>query len=156
MNWTRLGQGGFASSSAAAEARSKQAVKDDVAQYPEVLIEAGSVVTSGLIEAGVSTELAEALGLTVLERLADNFGGQVVYIPKASLALCQRRWVAMSEAHNGGESIKEIALKFGVGIHAVYRALAAVRGFNKLRADKNLAPLTSELFKEQLSKALSE
>jgi Mor family transcriptional regulator len=126
-------------------------------QYPEILREFGSLLVRELVGCGaVDADRAAAIAATCIESVAGSFGGQVIYIPKASHVIAVRRWIAMFDALEGGKKVAEIGVQFGMGVHNVYRCLATVRAMNRQRAEKGLPRLSSEMAEAEILQSLKE
>lgn len=79
-----------------------------------------------LTEAGLSKKTAKNLGLAVAAKLADYWGGQVVYIPKNAAAKMRRR---DSEIYGKftGDNASALAKDFDLSVQCIYRIIARER-----------------------------
>lgn len=137
------------------QARATAVVANGSLQYPPLLREFGTALIRQLVACGAADEdRAAAIASTCLEELADLFGGQVIYLPKTTRLISLRRWVAVFEAQESGEKHSEIASRFGMGLHNVYKCLASVRAMNRQRAADGLPRLTSESVETEILRSL--
>jgi Mor family transcriptional regulator len=61
------------------------------ASYPEILEELADFLATTLVEKGLARKVADEVALAAVERVRENFGGALVYIPKgAGYKLAQR------------------------------------------------------------------
>jgi Mor family transcriptional regulator len=100
--------------------------------YPQLLTELASVVARVLTENELADDRAAAIAATVVDHVTDLYGGQVIYVPKAARQKTHRRWQAMWEEFTG-HNHAELARKYGMGVHAVYKALAVMRAESSKR-----------------------
>ena len=82
-------------------------------------------------------ERAEAVGLSAAEHVREHFGGQVVYVPKDAAFKTKQRWQVMWNEFTG-HNHADLARKFGMGVHGVYRVLAIMRAEHRRRAQADM------------------
>lgn len=72
---------------------------------------------------GLTAEIAEQMGAAVADALAEQWGGEVITIPKDFHYGLSRRDLAILEQRRKGTSPQEIAKLYGMHIRSVYRLL---------------------------------
>lgn len=70
-------------------------------------------------EYGIDSELAEQAGCALADDLAEEWGGQVLSIPKDHFYVMARRDQELLEAHRAGESLASIAMRMRITVRAV-------------------------------------
>ena len=105
--------------------------------YPELLRDLRQTVARLLGDVGVEADRALAIGSTVAEELSALHGGQVIYWPKATRYRANQRWAQIYDEFNG-HNHAELAHKYGMGLHHLYRVIAIVRAERRKRTQKDL------------------
>ena len=105
----------------------------------EMLRELADIVTQQLLQSVLQAdpERAEAIGMSAAEHVREHFGGQVVYVPKDAAFKTKQRWQVMWNEFTG-HNHPQLARKFGMGVHGVYRVLAIMRAEHRRRAQPDL------------------
>lgn len=88
---------------------------------PEILLDLAERAKKLLMEKGYFTEdKAKQIGVELAQCIAENWGGEVIYIPKALLiTLCERDLVIWNEFN--GSNHRELSRKYGVSMQWVYQ-----------------------------------
>lgn len=105
--------------------------------YPQLLTELAEVVAAVLAENDLDADRCTAIAATVVDQVADLYGGQVIYVPKAARQKTHRRWQQMWDQFTG-HNHADLARKFGMGVHGVYKALAVMRHEHARRAQGDM------------------
>ncbi len=79
-----------------------------------------------LIELGIDPDLADQAGCAISEMLANEWGGQLVNIPKDHHYRLASRDLAIYEEFNGTNH-GQLARKHGVTVRAIYKIVKRVR-----------------------------
>lgn len=109
------------------------------AAYPELLRDLAGIVKHELLQCGldIEAEQAEAVSLNVAETVREHFGGQVIYVPKGAAFKTKQRWEQMWTEFTG-HNHADLARRYGMGVHGVYRVLAIMRAEHRRRAQPDL------------------
>lgn len=89
-----------------------------------------------LVDHGIKKELAEQAGCAICDRLADNWGGQVITFPKDHRFRLSKRDIEIYKEFNG-RNHNELAKRYRVTTRAIYKIIQRVRD----RMDSNQACL---------------
>lgn len=92
----------------------------------ELLVDVADKVTTLAMEHGLDEDRAKRLGTHAAGKLADDWGGQLVYIPMDLLAKNKERNAAIFREFTG-DNVADLAAKYGLSIQAVYRIIKAER-----------------------------
>jgi Mor family transcriptional regulator len=98
-------------------------------EYPEILAEMAAHVFECLKESGVPKERAAEIAVKAAERVRQNFGGQVVYIPFGLSHEALKRWEEIW-AKFTGDNQPQLAREYGcteVHINRVLRRMREVK-----------------------------
>ncbi len=105
--------------------------------YPELLRDMAGIVERQLLQGGLEAQLAAAIAMNVVEEVREQFGGQMIYMPKGELWQRRRVWQAMWEAFTG-HNHDELGRKFGMNVVGVYRVLAIMRAEHRKRVQADM------------------
>lgn len=103
----------------------------------EVLRDLARIVTRHLVACDLDAARAEAIAESTAEEVREHFGGQIVYIAKGTSLKTHQRWERMW-ADFTGHNHADLARKYGMGVHGVYRVLAIMRAEHRRRAQPDL------------------
>lgn len=79
----------------------------------------------GKTEAGLTEESAKRLAVSISKTFVEDFGGEVIYIPKSILLpLSGRDWAIYNEFN--GDNHNELARKYKVSVAWVYKIIKRV------------------------------
>lgn len=92
----------------------------------ELLNDIALKITAKAQEHGLSVDSARLLGVETAAKLADDWGGQLVYVPKDAAQKIKVRNAQIYREFTGN-NVQELAAKYGLGIHAVYRLIEGER-----------------------------
>lgn len=92
----------------------------------ELLVDVAGKVTALAIEHGLDKELGQLLGAAVAGKLADDWGGQVIYIPMDLHAKNKERNAAIFREFTG-DNVADLAAKYDLCVQAIYRIVKAER-----------------------------
>jgi Mor family transcriptional regulator len=92
----------------------------------ELLVDVAGKVTALAKEHGMDDDRAARLGTEAASRLAEDWGGQQVYIPMDLLARNKDRNAAIYREFTG-DNVADLASKHGLSIQAIYRIIKAER-----------------------------
>lgn len=111
------------------------------ANAPEILHHLYTKITDlGKSEAALDDDVAKRLAASVSKAVVEDFGGEVIYIPKGILVpLSGRDWAIYQEFN--GNNHKELARKYKVSVAWVYQILKRV---HKQEVAKRQGDLFSE------------
>jgi Mor family transcriptional regulator len=73
---------------------------------------------------GVSADVAEQIGCAVSDGLADEWGGQIISVPKDHYYRLAARDVEILAAHRAGESLSSIALRTNMHTRSIRKIIA--------------------------------
>lgn len=95
----------------------------------ELLAWVADRVAQEVCEFGVAADVAEQIGNATADALADDWGGQVISVPKDHFFRLAARDYQVLDAHAGGEPIAAIALRMHITARGVRKILkrAALR-----------------------------
>ena len=77
---------------------------------------------------GLDEDEAEELGTTIANYLAEDWGGQILYIPMNKLGRIDARNKQIAKEFNG-ENTQELSHKFNLSRQTIYRIIKAERSF---------------------------
>lgn len=116
----------------------------DASRWPRQMAEWTDLLADELEQgrSGLAPTAARALAARLVARMAREFGGGSVYIPKAD-ALERglrdlRIWADFDGTVAGPGGIETLARREGLSIHCVYRVLAAQRDRHRRRVQPDL------------------
>ena len=90
-------------------------------KWNELIDELADLTARELETAGLASDTARDIGVSVADALAASFGGMLLYIPRnAAKQVAARDAEILHEL--GSVDAMTLAVKFGVGVHAIYRA----------------------------------
>jgi len=100
---------------------------------PELLLDLIHHATDVLRKAGMPSDSAQDLAVTIATRMAEQWGGHGIYFPKGTwngrAALCfkleERDWKIYREYD--GTNRHEVCSRHGISISRLYQILAAIR-----------------------------
>lgn len=95
-------------------------------KYPELIANMADNLASLLREKGHDDDAANEIASTVAESVRQEFGGQLLYIPKGLAFDVDERAKEIYRKFDGTNQ-KELAVEFGHSIQHIYRILAQVR-----------------------------
>lgn len=98
----------------------------ELSDYPELISYIAINVRDTLFSEGAKTESANAVALAVAERLIECFGGQSIYVPKATITLVSRRNLKLYEEFDG-KNTDTLARKYGLTVQRVYQIIKSIR-----------------------------
>lgn len=96
----------------------------------ELLASIKDHATELLMKAGIDPEVAEMCGADLANHLADTFGGEQLYIPKAISYLSARRHEKIFKAWQAGVPPAELGRQFGLTQARIYEIIRNVRRYN--------------------------
>lgn len=80
--------------------------------------------------AGLPTDTARDISVSVADALAESFGGILIYVPRNSAKKTAARDEEIYQ-QLGTIDAQTLAMQFGVGIHAIYRAAQRAKARRK-------------------------
>lgn len=83
-------------------------------KYPEILEELAATLAASLVETGIAASAARAVADKAVERVRQNFGGELIYIPMGLGYNLARRNVEIRRRLAAGESPDAIRREFGI------------------------------------------
>lgn len=93
---------------------------------PEVLADLAKHVETELEEKHqFSQEKARQIGIDIAQRIAQNWGGEVIYIPRNLLMALNERDMKIYNEFNGNNH-RELARKYGVSMQWVYKIVKRI------------------------------
>lgn len=98
----------------------------ELSDYPELISYIAINVRDTLLTEGTKIEAANAVALATAERLIESFGGQSIYVPKATITLVSRRNLKLYEEFDGKNAIT-LAHKYGLTVQRVYQIIKSIR-----------------------------
>lgn len=99
---------------------------DDIRQGSVLLNDISDKLTALAVREGINPELAENIGREAATFLADDWGGQSIYIPMDLSAKLSARNEEIYKLFTG-DNISELAKRFGLSVQTVYRIVKAER-----------------------------
>ncbi|MDH3001476.1 transcriptional regulator [Chelonobacter oris] len=93
---------------------------------PDVLLDLAKHAEAELIAKGVEPEKAKAVGIEITRRIAQAWGGSVIYIPRGLLLKLSERDSKIWQEFNGFNH-QELARKFEVSVAWVYQIVKKMR-----------------------------
>ncbi len=99
---------------------------NDSRQGSVLLNDISDKLTSLVIAEGISVEVASRIGREAASFLADDWGGQNVYIPMDLSARLSTRNAEIYKLFTG-DNISELATRFGLSVQTVYRIIKVER-----------------------------
>jgi Mor family transcriptional regulator len=98
-----------------------------------------ALIQSSLQDYGIDEGAAEQIALATANKMANDFGGQVLTIPKDHFLGLAKRDIDIFEAWRAGKSVPDLADETDLSARHIYRILDLVR-------DKNRAINEPQLF----------
>lgn len=92
----------------------------------ELLSDLSERISTSLVQAGVSNDLADRLGEEIAMDMATHWGGQLIYFPKGTFVRLSRRDRDIYSQFTGNNH-KELSRKFNVSEQHIYRIVKAMR-----------------------------
>ncbi|MCU0918742.1 MAG: hypothetical protein MUF16_00140 [Burkholderiaceae bacterium] len=111
-------------------------------KHPEFFADLIGIVARALEAGGLDAARACTVAESVAEEVRDQFGGQIVYIPKCAALRTRERWARIWDAFDG-RNHGALARQYGMGIHAIYKAIAYMRAEHAARAQPSLFDTTT-------------
>lgn len=94
---------------------------------PEILLDLAEHTRVMLVQKHqFDDEKAKQIGIELAQCIAENWGGEVIYIPKALLIALSERDLAIWQAFNGTNH-RELARKYNVSMQWVYQIVKKVQ-----------------------------
>lgn len=91
-----------------------------------LLCELQSTSASLFVEAGFDAELADQVSNELIFRIAQSWGGQMIYIPKGRQFVASRRDKKIYAAFTG-KNIRELTVRFGLSAPYIYKIVQRMR-----------------------------
>lgn len=91
-----------------------------------LLCELQATSTSLFVEAGFEAEIADQVSNELIFRIAQSWGGQMIYIPKGRQFVASRRDKKIYAAWNG-KNIRELAVTFKLSAPYLYKIIQRMR-----------------------------
>lgn len=99
---------------------------DEGHQRIALLKDISDKVAARVLSHGVTKDVADSIGADIATYLADDWGGQNLYIPQdLSSKLCARN--AEMFAKFSGDNVSALAAEFGLSVQTVYRIVKIER-----------------------------
>ena len=109
---------------------------------PEFFVDLIGIVARALEAGGLDAARAGTVAESVAEEVRDQYGGQILYVPKCAALRTRERWARIWAAFTGHNQA-ELAREFGMGVHSVYKAIAYMRAEHAARAQPSLFDTTT-------------
>lgn len=93
---------------------------------PELLSALAEIVSVMAAEEGVDPELASTLGVKVMDRMREDWGGQPIYFPKGVSIDIDRRDMEIFDKFNGSNH-DVLAKEYNLSVIHIYRIVKVVR-----------------------------
>ena len=92
----------------------------------ELLIDVAAHAADVARDHNIPGHIAEQIGCAIADRLADNWGGQLITFPKDCAYRLSQRDIALY-ADFTGNNHSALAKKYGIGTRAIYKLIARFR-----------------------------
>lgn len=113
-------------------------------EYPELLADMALQLREFLIEeAGVAEDKAEAFARDAAERVRQNWGGQLVYVPTGLGHEVLQRWEQIW-AKFSGDNVPALAKEFDCTEIHIYRIIRRMREVERRKLQRPLFPETEK------------
>lgn len=109
--------------------------------YPEILAELVAAIAPELIKHGLDAVAANEAAMSATERVRNEFGGLLLYIPRGNNFDISERDEKIYGLFDG-RNVDELARKFKLSVQHVYRILAKCRARSKSSNQHNLITQT--------------
>ena len=114
--------------------------KQHRSQGPELLIDLAQNIAHALAELiELDKERAEHVGQEIANRMAGNWGGQLIYFPIGTAIKLSARDLAIWNDFTG-QNHSELARKYGVSLQWIYKIVKAMRQTDLARRQGGLFP----------------
>lgn len=104
---------------------------------PELLAALADTVAAELVAAGIDNERAADIGIKVMDRMRDTWGGEPIYFPKGCAIDISRRDLAIWEKFDGQNHV-ELAREYDLSVIHIYRVVKAVGTFMRAQRQSDL------------------
>lgn len=105
---------------------------------PELLVDLAHHISSAIKEFFPDgTDQAEDIGKTVADRMAFNWGGQLIYVPIGMTFLLSQRNCQIYAEFNGTNH-DELAAKYDVAVQTIYKIVKAMHANEVARRQRDL------------------
>lgn len=99
--------------------------------YPEILTDLSTRISTRLVASGVEQQLAGEVACAVTEEMRQHWGGQLIYVPQGMSFEKRKEYERVWKAFNG-HNHEHLAREFKKSISQVYRIVEFMRA-EKLR-----------------------
>ena len=103
--------------------------------YPEILSDLSTKVCNTLVNTGMAKPQAHAAASAVTEHISEHWGGQLIYIPKASRFKLSAKYQEIFGKFNG-HNHRDLALEYGVCVQRIYQIIKEEQQRQKLNKSK--------------------
>lgn len=95
-------------------------------QGPELLEQLAKHIATALAEANIEAERADLIGCEIAQRISNDWGGQLIYVPKDTLARTSRKHQQIWDEFKGN-NYGELARKHGLALPWIYAVIKRMR-----------------------------
>ncbi len=92
----------------------------------ELLVDVAGKISALAVKHGLPEERAQLFGAEAASKLADDWGGQLVYIPMDMAARNKERNAEIYSEFTGA-NVADLVTKYGLSLHTIYRIIKAER-----------------------------
>lgn len=104
---------------------------------PEILGDVAKHAETELVKSGVEQERAQQIGIDIARRIAQVWGGSVIYIPRGLRLKLSERDLKIWQEFNGFNQ-QELARKYQVSVQWVYQIVKKMRKEEIAKRQPNL------------------
>lgn len=108
-------------------------------EYPELLADLAMQVHAVLIHAGIEPEMASKIARDCAERVRQDWGGQIIYVPIGQGFETMQRWQEIWGKFKG-DNYDELAREYELTEVHVYRIIARMREAERRARQSDLFP----------------
>lgn len=108
-------------------------------EYPELLAELAMQLHATLIQAGIEPATASRIARDCAERIRQDWGGQIIYVPIGQGFDTMQRWQEIWGKFKG-DNVAELAREYKLTEVHVYRIVSKMRELERRSRQSDLFP----------------
>lgn len=103
----------------------------------EVLCYLHDLIVDNLQKEKLTVDESRAMAVDIIENIANDFGGNVIYIPRCHYEKIWKKWNEIYDLWRVGESVKDLSRAYQISLVQTYKIIREVKAKRTARRQRN-------------------